>query len=169
MQFALVSIGPPSIARQPDGLQTLTAAVLPDDPYLITLWGQASLNQPSARDAVYTVIGTVIKSEPLHTGPLCYTIGTSGHFIVARTPIKHTIRDSFGQLCTVAVGVPPGFTHQIPRVIDTRPHAIHIDAIHSELPLQLDVVCNGCNKSLPLRIGGWCARCIMVAGPARSQ
>lgn len=164
--FALSSVGPPLISYTKRNKKILTAKTVFDHPEFTTLWGEASLDKPEASACTFEVSGVLIKSVPLHTGPLCFTINNTGFYIIAWTPMKHTIRDRYGQVWTVTVGLPAGVSPDaVPCLINTRPHTISVDSVLADLAPQLDVACSGCLQHLPLRMGNQCARCIMTNAP----
>lgn len=165
MFLAVTSVGPPRITTSPGGTQTLAASAVVDRAEYASLWGDASLKRLSTASLI-DVAGTIVAAEPLRTGPLCYTIGSTGLYVINWTPIKYTVRTGAGQLCTVTVGVPPGgVAGAVPALLHTSLQPIHIDPVCVDLPNQLEVTCNGCFEQLPLRLGQQCPRCIMTDSP----
>lgn len=165
--YATVAVGAPRV-RRVHGKTIITATVVPDSPLFQSMWGMASLMSKRNRRRVEgptTITGLLLESHLLCTGPLAFTMGDRGRFVVSWAPMRHTMQDCNNKIVTITTGMPPGSTHELPPVIFAGDQKIYVDPIYGHLPLRQQMTCAACLHAMPLTIGKRCARCIMLDAP----
>ncbi len=157
--YAVTAIGAP-LLRWHNKIPIVSANVVPDAPEYQPFWLEASM-QPTRTLAethpeVELIVGTLLRCVPISSTPINMTVGDQGQQVVSWAPMRLTLRTR-EKLVTVLTGAPPGAAQEMPVMIESKGTRMYLEAVHSELPQRLGLMCGSCFAATPLKYGGQCA------------